>query len=285
MLEIVPSDAVIGATLPGVELGQHLSSSALDSIEDALERYGVLVFPDQRISPAELVAFSRHFGTLETVDYEDGGHPHHPEICHPGNADGRRISFSPNTADGELEWHSAHIHLPTPARASLLYATKVPDHGGDTYFACMYHAYDALSPKQKVGYESLTLVNSVTGLSDYLHEHGEYSVESLGVTPGEVYGRWPLVRHHPRTGRAALYFGSHVTIEVEGWSHREAMQLVRELTTHSTRAAFCYRHRWRDNDAVLCDNRRVLHAAAYYDIDREPQHMRRTTVREDYPVR
>ena len=144
----------------------------------------------------------------------------------PGNADGRRISFSPNTADGELEWHSDHIHLPTPARASLLYATKVPDHGGDTYFACMYHAYDALSPKQKVGYESLTLVNSVTGLSDYLHEHGEYSVESLGVTPGEVYGRWPLVRHHPRTGRAALYFGSHVTIEVEGWSHREAMQLV-----------------------------------------------------------
>ena len=284
MLEILPGDAVIGATLSGVKLGKHLSSCALESIEDALERYGVLVFPDQRISPQELVAFSRHLGTLEKVDYEDGGHADYPEICHVGNPHGRRISFSPNTPDGELEWHSDHIHLPTPARASLLYATKVPDHGGDTFFACMYHAYDALTATQKANYESLTLVHSVTGLRDYLHEHGEYSVESLGVTPGEVYGRSPLVRHHPRTGRTALYFGSHVTIEVEGWSHREAMQLVRELTAHSTRAAFRYRHRWRANDAVLWDNRRVLHAAAYYDIEREPRHMMRTTVREDCPV-
>ena len=284
MLEIVPSDAVIAASLPGVRLAEHLSASDLEMIENALERYGVLVFPDQRISPAELVAFSRHFGTLETIEYQDGGHADHPEICHVGNEHGRRISFSPNTTDGELEWHSDHIHLPTPARASLLYATKVPAHGGDTVFACMYHAYDALSEQQKADYESLTMIHSVTGLRDYLQEHGEYSVESLGVTPGEVYGRHPLVRHHPRTGRAALYFGSHVTIEVEGWSQPQAMKLVRELTAHSTRQAFLYRHRWRDKDAVLWDNRRVLHAAAYYDIDREPRHMLRTTVREECPV-
>jgi len=284
VLEILPSDAVIGATLPGVDLREQLSYSALKSLEDALERYGVLVFPNQRLSPEELVAFSRYFGTLETVGYEDGGHADYPEICHVGNAHGRRITFSPSTPDGALEWHSDHIHLPTPARASLLYATKVPDHGGDTSFACMYHAYDALSPTQKTSYASLTLVHSVTGLSDYLHEHGEYSKESLGVAPGEVHGRWPLVRHHPRTGRAALYFGSHVTIEVEGWCHPEAMQLIRELTAHSTRAAFRYQHRWHDNDAVLWDNRRVLHAAAYYDIDQEPRHMLRTTIREDHPV-
>lgn len=284
MLEIVPSDAVIGATLPGVKLGGHLSSSLLDAIEEALERYGVLVFPDQKITPTEQIAFSRRLGTLETLDYEDGGLAGYPEICQVGNADGRRISFSPNTPDGELEWHSDHIHLPTPARASLLYATKVPSHGGETYFACMYHAYDALSSQQKETYEALTLIHSVTGLRDYLQEHGEYAQESLGVSPGSVYGRFPLVRHHPLTGRAALYFASHATIGVEGWPQGEAMALVRTLTAHSTRRAFQYRHGWRENDAVLWDNRRVLHAGAYYDIDRESRHMFRTTIREDHRV-
>jgi len=284
MPEIVPSDAVIGATLPGVDLGRRVSSTLLDSIEEALERYGVLVFPDQNLTPRQQVAFSRRLGTLESYEYEDGGLADYPEICQVGNADGRRISFSPNTPDGELEWHSDHIHLPTPARASLLYATQVPSRGGDTYFACMYHAYNALCSTQKAKYEPLTLIHSVTGLRDYLQEHGDYTEESLGVTPGTVYGCFPLIRHHPRTGRAALYFGSHVTIGVQGWPPDETRALVRALTEHSTRLAFQYRHRWRKNDALLWDNRRVLHAGAYYDIDRESRHMFRTTIREDCPV-
>ena len=95
---------------------------------------------------------------------------------------------------------------------------------------------------------------------------------------------WPLVRHHPVTGRKALYFGAKVTVGIEGWPPDKALAFVAGLTAHATQDAFVYRHVWRVGDAVLWDNRRVLHAGAYYEVDGESRHMFRTTIREDHPV-
>lgn len=281
-MRVEPRDAVIGATVHGVDLAAVPDRTTIDGIEEALERHGVLVFPAQTITPAQQVAFSRAFAELETTELEKARLDGQEEIFVVGNVGRGLVSFAPAQEDGELEWHTDHIHREVSARASLLYALEVPPRGGDTLFACMYHAYDALPPDRQTLCDSLRAVHSAAGLEHFLKR------QDLSRSTGSLQGRQyryverPLVRAHPRTQRRALYFGNQVTVGIAGWEEARARAFIEELTRHACQTSFQYRHRWRAGDAVLWDNRRVLHAGTPYDIDNARRRLHRTTWRETH---
>lgn len=286
-IEVQLGEDVIGAVVRGVSLAQVPEGERLECIEDALEAHGVLVFPDQAaVTPAQQVAFSRALGPLAVVDQPHALLPGQPEVFVVGNTGEKPVVFAPPEPGGALEWHSDHIHLAVPARASLLLARQVPAAGGDTLFACMYSAYDALDAAARAHCDGLEAINSVTGLRDYLSGQGHKGVHRTG--PGEAADPpavWPLVRAHPRSGRKALYFGNQVTVGIVGWPDEAARAFIADLTEKACRPAFRYRHRWRTGDAVLWDNRRVLHAGTPYDLGRERRELHRTTIQETAPIR
>ncbi|MDD9902392.1 MAG: TauD/TfdA family dioxygenase [Rhodospirillaceae bacterium] len=282
---VAPLAGVIGATVTGVDMRQVPDAALIDTIETALERHGVLIFPEQVMSPAEQVAFSAALGPLEPTGNIDARLDGHPEIFVVGNTGARPVTFAPQAGSEDLEWHTDHIHRAVPARASMLYAKEIPPDGGDTLFACMYSAYDALSAEDKASYESLNAVHSVSGLRAYLQQQsGDKPYDAGRQAPVPDAVTWPLVRHHPVTGRKALYFGAKVTVGIEGWPPDKALAFVAGLTAHATQDAFVYRHVWRVGDAVLWDNRRALHAATPFDLDSHRRLMHRTTLREIHPV-
>jgi alpha-ketoglutarate-dependent taurine dioxygenase len=145
----------------------------------------------------------------------------------------------------------------------------------------MYTAYDSLSPEQKATYDELQAMHSLSGLRAYLQK--QHHAEAARAQPDAVVVR-PLVRCHPRSGRKALYFGNQVSIGIVGWPEDRARAFIRQLTAHACQPAYQYRHHWRVGDAVLWDNRRVLHAGTFYNIDTERRLMHRTTFRETEPV-
>ena len=279
-----PLQAVLGAEVTGVDLRQVPGAATIEALEEALEYYGVLVFHAPHLTPEEQVAWSRAFGPLAMTRGVETRLPNCPEIFVVGNTMDPPVTFSPREENDELEWHSDHIHLEVPARASLLYARAVPQNGGDTLFACMYTAYDTLSPEQKAAYDELHVMHSVSGLRAYLQHQGHTEAsQQRQMQPDPVVVR-PLVRRHPRSGRKALYFGNQVSIGLVGWPEARARAFIRELTAHACQPAYQYRHRWRVGDAVLWDNRRVLHAGTFYNLETERRLMHRTTFRETEPV-
>ena len=284
-VEILPSHGVIGARVFGVDLSELPTQDLIDRIEAALERYGVLVFPDQDITPAQQVAFSRAFAELEETARTEARHPDHPEIFIVGNTGEKIVSFAPADGSDDLEWHADHMHLEVPARASMLYCLETPPRGGDTLFACMYSGFDALGPDQQHEAESLIACHSVAGLRAFLKEKGQpgtadqdYAVDDTLVV------KWPLVRRHPRTERKALYFGSKVTIGIDGWDETRARPYLNALEKMATAPSLRYRHVWSVGDAVLWDNRRVLHAGTPFETGMYRRCMHRTTWREDQPI-
>lgn len=284
MIEFEPVDAVIGAVVCGIDLTEVPGEKSIELIEQALEKYGVLIFRDQQITPQQQVAFSAAFATLDPTELEDARLDGVEEIFVVGNQGKGLVSFSPIDEHQELEWHSDHIHRELAARASLLYALEVPDQGGDTLFACMYCAFDGLDDSQKKRYCEIETVNSSAGLERYLAE------QALEGSGGSMVGREfksivrPLVRKHPLSGRRALYFGNQVTIGLVGESEEYARSFIKDLTQNACQPAYQYRHRWRVGDVVLWDNRRVLHAGTPYDTEHARRLMHRTTWRETAPI-
>ncbi len=285
-IRITPTANIIGAEVAGVTLGQVPDSERIEAIEAALERHGVLIFRGQQINPAEQTAFSRAFARLEATARVEARLDGHPEIFVVGNTGKRIVSFAPADGSDDLEWHADHMHLHVPARASLLYCRETPPEGGDTLFACMYGAFDALTPAQQAEAEDLTALHSVAGLQTFLREKGEKgAADGEYEAPDAQIVKWPLVRHHPRTGRRSLYFGSKVTIGIQGWEAARATAYLADLNARSTVPDLRYRHSWRPGDAVLWDNRRVLHAGTPFKSADYRREMHRTTFREDQPIR
>ena len=256
-----------------------------------MDQYAVLVFRDQRISDEQQLAFTRQFGKLES--YATPGHikPASESRLARGMAD-----FSNLDRDGRIMseqdrvwffkladrlWHSDSSFKPVPAKYSLLSARVIPSAGGNTEFADMRAAYDALDDATKAQIENLITEHSTA-----------YSREIIGF-PKENYGahnqdklrpvRHRLVRIHPVTGRKSLYLSAHIGTIV-GWPVPEARAFIRDLTEHATQPQFTHAHQWRVNDLVIWDNRTTMHRARRYKDLHEIRDLHRTTIRGDAPT-
>lgn len=274
----------------GVDCRKPLDPETAAAIEAGMDRYAVLVFRDQHFADDdEQIAFTRHFGALES--YNTPGHIRRrdEQRLGPGIADFSNLDKTGGiiAADdrvwffklGDRLWHSDSSFRPIPAKYSLLSGRIVPSWGGNTEFADMRAAYDALDPRGKAEIAELVCEHSLI-----------YSRQAIGfteLTPDEIAAFRPvrqrLVRSHAVTGRKSLFLSSHAGAIV-GWTVPEARMFLRDLTEHATQPQFVYSHRWRVGDLVMWDNRQTMHRARRFDDRNEVRDMRRTTLAGDAPT-
>src|SRR5436309_3091677 len=265
----------------GIDISRRLSRDEIAAVEAGMDRYAVLVFHDQKLTDEQQMAFSRNFGPLEDAR---GGNITKPEDkrLQVGMNDVSNLGKDGRPLDREsrvrlfnlcnMLWHSDSSFRPIPAKYSLLSARVVNPVGGNTEFADMRAAYDALDADTKALIEDLVCEHSLMysrGSLGFL----DYSEEERAMFKPV---RQRLVRTHPATGRKSLYLSSHAGAIV-GLPMAEARILLRDLNEHATRPAFVYGHRWRSWDLVMWDNRQMMHRVRRYD-DTQPRDMRRTTV-------
>ncbi|HEY6439247.1 MAG TPA: TauD/TfdA family dioxygenase [Acetobacteraceae bacterium] len=273
------------AEASGIDCGKALGAADVAAVEAGMDRYAVLVFPDQKLTDEQQIAFTRHFGELE--NYATGGHIRQRADSRlgPGMADfsnldkdGRIMSAEDRVwffKLGDRLWHSDSSFRPVPAKYSLLSGRVLPSWGANTEFADMRAAYDALDVRTKAEVEDLVCLHSLI-----------YSRQAIGfteLTEQEIASFTPvrqrLVRTHPVTGRKSLFLSSHAGA-IEGWTVPEARMFLRDLTEHATQREFVYSHAWRPFDLVIWDNRTTMHRARRFDRN-EVRDVRRTTLGGD----
>jgi alpha-ketoglutarate-dependent taurine dioxygenase len=254
-----PLPASFGATVTGLALAD-LPANDFEALYAAWLTYGLLIFPGQHLARDEQVAFARRFGALEI------------EITPISNvrADG---SVRPEDGDdvvkvlkGNMGWHCDSTYMPVQAKGAVFTAHVVPGEGGETDWADMAAAYEALTPALKARIAGRSAHHSLRysqGKVGHAHKAGS-AYSGYGMTVEDPPLR-PLVKRHPETGRDCLMIGRHA-YGVTGLEADESERLLEELTDLACRPPRTWRHAWTPGDAVVWDNRRLMHRAAPWDM-------------------
>src|SRR4030095_10734348 len=275
------------AEVEGIDMTKPLSAQDVAAIHAGMNKYAVLVFHDQGITDEQQLAFTRSLGELEQTANSSLRGPDEyrlpPTFADVSNLDQNNKIFAREDrrrlfAIGNRLWHSDSSFKVIPAKYSLLHARSIPSKGGNTEFAYMPAAYDALDEETKAQIE------------DLICKHPKiFSRQQLGFPdfPDEERARFKpvrqrLVRVHQRTGRKSLYLSSHAGT-ILGWPVPEARFCLRDLVEHATQREFVYAHKWRVGDLVMWDNRQTMHRARPFPAH-EPRDMRRTTLAGDGPT-
>jgi alpha-ketoglutarate-dependent 2,4-dichlorophenoxyacetate dioxygenase len=277
---------VFAGEVSGIDLRRPLTPSEVAAIEEGMDRYAVLVFHGQNITDEQQIAFTRNFGEIENSyggtiaqpnkrlnplmnDVSNLGQDHRPLA-----RDDRRRLFNL----GNQLWHSDSSFRAVPAKYSILSGRIVVDKGGNTEFADMRAAYDALDDKTKAAIENLVCEHSL------MYSRGLLGFTDLSDDEQAMFRpvRQALVRVHPKNRRKSLYLASHAGTIV-GWPMPEARAFLRDLTEAATRPENVYVHKWRQYDLVIWDNRQTMHRVRRFD-ETKVRDMRRTTVAGDAPT-
>jgi alpha-ketoglutarate-dependent 2,4-dichlorophenoxyacetate dioxygenase len=284
---VKPLHPLFAAEITGIDLRTPPTPELVAAIDAAMDQYAVAVVRDQHLDDDQQLAFAKVMGPLEPTVAVVDQHLHrlkHREMVDISNldvdgsviaSDDRRRMFNL----GNLLWHSDSSFKKTPAKYSMLHARVIPAAGGETEFADMRAAYDALPEAQKSLIEplvcdhSLIYSRALLGFDDFTDE------EKAQFAP--VPQR--LVRRHAGSGRRSIYLSSHIGT-IHGWLRPEAMCLIRDLMEHATDRRFVYRHEWRVHDLVIWDNRCTMHRARPFDDRRFKRDMRRTTLQDSAPT-
>ncbi len=281
--EIRPLSDGFGAEIIGLDLNMPLSDDEFAAVRRAWFESGVVVFRDQTLTPDSQVAFSRRFGPLIIHVMDQFLLPGHPEILLISNkkaADGKAAGFE----DAGRYWHSDISYAEKPALGSLLYAVEIPPEGGDTMFADMRRALDALPDATRRRIEGLRARHSYTRnyRAKQTIEDGRPAI-SADQQSQLADVTHPMVRTVEDTGHQTLFVNPGFTFGIEGMDEAEGDALLSELFASSTRPEFVYVHKWRKRDLLCWDNRSVMHHATMYDPT-QTRHMHRTTIEGARPV-
>jgi taurine dioxygenase len=254
-IRVEPLSTHVGAEISGVDLARPMPDPVFAEIRHAFGQYGVVFFRDQRLSPEQHVAVAERFGRID-INRFFAAVPGYPMI-----AEVRKEPEQTRNIGGG--WHTDHTYDQVPALGSMLYAREVPETGGDTLFASMYAAYDALSDGMKATLEDLRACHSSR------HVFGAAAAARRGDLNGRIGNPdlatqdavHPVVIRHPETGRKALYVNPAFTLRFEGWTDEESRPLLDYLYRHAVRPEFTCRFRWREGSLALWDNRSTWHFA------------------------
>ena len=279
---IRPFGDPLGAEVLGLDLSQPLSDAGFARLHRAHLDHHVLVFRDQRITPAQQIAFSRRFGPLQIHVLRQFQLADYPEILVVSNIrdeTGKPIGLG----DAGSYWHSDLSYKETPSLGSMLHAQELPSEGGDTLFANQHQAYDELPEALKTTIQDLRAEHSYLSKYEALRERNPWRPALTQAQVDEVKPVvQPVVRTHPENGRKALFVSEHFTTRIVGLPDDESRDLLQQLFEHSSTERLIYRHRWQPHDMVFWDNRSVTHLAAGC-----PEHLRRrlnrTTIEGDKP--
>ena len=273
----------LGAEVVGLDLSKPLSEADFERLQQAHWKHHVLVFRDQRITPAQHVEFSRRWGPLQIHvlrQFQLAGHPEILQVSNIRDAHGKPEGLG----DAGQLWHSDLSYKEVPSLGSLLHAQELPSEGGDTLFADQHAAYDALSEVLKQQLDGLQAEHSYLLHYEKLREKSPWRPALTQAQIDEVKPAvHPVVHTHPGNGNKVLFVSEHFTGRILGLPEDESRDLLAQLFAHSTQPQFVYRHQWQPHDLVFWDNRSVQHLAAG-----TPEHLRRklyrTTVEGTKPV-
>ena len=272
---------VFAGEVTGVDISKPLSPQEVAAIEAGMDKYAVLVFPNQPLTDEQQMAFTVNFGPIEDARGGNVTKPQDKRLAtgmndvsnldkhgKPLARDSRQRLFN----IGNMLWHSDSSFRAIPAKYSLLSARVVNKKGGNTEFADMRAAYDELDDETKREIEDMVCEHSL------MYSRGSLGFTEYSEEEKELFKpvRQRLVRSHPVTGRKSLYLSSHAG-QILGVPTPEARMLLRDLNEHATQPKFVYVHKWTLHDLVMWDNRQVMHRVRRYD-DTQPRDMRRTTV-------
>jgi taurine dioxygenase len=265
-LSIKNLDAPLGAEISGIDLSRSIAASAVETIEDAWRERLVVVFHGQKLSDPQLIAFSRNFGEIDPPGPNPYGEPfnkQHPELNVISNVveNGKPIG---NLGDGEAVWHADMTYVDVPPKAAMLHSLEVPppEAGGNTYFANMFAAYEALPADLKKAAEGRIAVHDASTNSAGMLRKGYKQVADVRQTIGAHH---PLIRTEPKTGRKALFLGRRPNAYVIGLEMPESEALLDALWAHATQPRFTMCHEWKVGDLLMWNNLSVLHRRDPFD--------------------
>jgi len=279
MLTLRPMSAALGVEVSGVDLSKPISDGDFDEIYNTWIDATVILFRNQQLTPEHQLAFARRFGRITNYNSAGNQHARYPELLVLSNLkeDGKPIGAP---VSGRY-WHSDGHYSLEPPSASILYALEVPPVGGETWFANMFAAYDALPEQTKRRLAGLKVIISRV-------QSRPYNYPERPPVTDEQRASWPdmpqpLVRTHPVSGRKALYVGGNVPWRIEEMPDGEAALLVTELQEFAIQPKFIYEHHWRAGDIVVWDNRSAMHKATAYDQENHRRLMHRVTIAGNVP--
>jgi taurine dioxygenase len=254
-IAVRPVSTAVGAEILGLDLADALPAATIEAIQRALFQHGVVFFRDQKLTPEQHLAFARRFGEINVNRFFKvvDGYPMIAEVRKEPEQTG-------NIGGG---WHTDHSYDQAPAMGSILYAREVPETGGDTLFASMYAAYEALSDGLKETLEGLQALHSsrhVFGVEAYAGR-GDLKGRYLNPEAATQDAVHPVVVRHPGSGRKALYVNAAFTVRIVGWTDEESRPLLQYLYHHASRPEFSYRFQWREGSIAFWDNRCTWHYA------------------------
>lgn len=279
--EIRPFSGAVGAEIIGLDLAKPVNAEDFSLIHHAHLEHHVLVLRDQRISPEQQIAFSRRFGQLQIHVLKQFLLKGHPEILIVSNIieNGHNIGLG----DAGKFWHSDLSYKELPSLGSMLHAQELPSEGGDTLFADMHKAWDAVPQALRKQVEGRSAAHSYTARYAETKFEGSWrptlSAEQLAQVQEVVH---PVVRTHPENGRKALFVSEGFTTRIVGLPDDESRDVLQQLYALSVLEQNIYRHQWQPHDLVFWDNRSLIHLATGC-----PAHLRRklfrTTIQGDAP--
>ena len=281
-MKIQPISPVLGGEVLELDISIPIDAETVSTLRQALAEHCILVFRNQTLTPEQHIAFSRRFGTLAEHILGDYLLPGHPEIYVISNVqeDAKPIG----RAGAGQYWHSDLSYMAQPSMGSIMVAVEVPEGRGDTLFANLYKAYDAL-PDDKKAY-----LKGKKAIHDFAFTQ-QTQIAGKGLTKPalkEILAKTPPIAHpvirtHPESHRQALYVNPGMTTHILDVPEDESRAMLDGLFTHAVGSAFTYRHRWRQGDVVFWDNRCSMHCALDdYGAD-DRRLMWRTTVEGDVP--
>jgi taurine dioxygenase len=267
-ISVNPIAGALGAEVAGVHLGQ-IGDNVFNEVRAAFVEHQVLFFRDQEITRAQHKAFARRFGTLQIHPYlqplKDQGHPEF--VVLQSDAQRRYV------AEG---WHSDVTFVNEPPLGSVLRCVVAPEFGGDTMWASMYAAYEALSDKMQRMLSDLVAIHDTTRTFSRANYFG--AKEGMQVISSEH----PVVRTHPESGRKGLFVNTAFTASIKGMKPAESAALLGFLYRHIETPDFCCRFRWRPNSVAMWDNRCTQHRVVA-DNRTANRRMERITINGDKP--
>lgn len=274
-IEVRPLTPMIGATIHGVDLSHELDDATFEDIHKAFLEHLVIILPDQKITPAQQLAFARRFGEIEPPHPVFDVVKEQPEVT-VIEQDGTRASLYNDV------WHTDVTFRARPAKASILHARVLPATGGDTLWSSLHAAYETLSPPIR------DMIEDMTATHDYYNAFGESVLDGRGGIDklAEDVRKFPpmahpVVRTHPETGRKGLFVNRSFTHRIKGLSWVESRHLLDLLYEHAEHPNFQFRHVWKVDDLAMWDNRCTMHVATSNFSGRRLMH--RVTVLGDQP--
>jgi len=265
----------LGAEVCDINVAAPIGESEFGEIYRAFLDHGILLFRGQAITREQHIAFSRRFGELDPHDaFPSDRHPEYPELMVVTNDPQPDGTPSVSRYTGR-RWHTDMSQTLRPAAASLLRCWRAPEVGGDTLFANMYAAYEALSVGMKKLIDGLHAIHYAGSRRlDSTSADQAHAAEQKRISPPVAH---PVARVHPETGRKAIYLGEKVR-RFDGMTEEESRPLIEYLNRHATRPEFVYRHQWRPHDILVWDNRSTMHQALGDFDPSQSRYMERSTV-------